>query len=375
MPIWIDNISRVLPKGKILPIPLLCEVHIGQPLTLQENEDKDSFLTRSREARWHSGRLKTTAASFAKMDLKFIKTKEDKHEPFYDFPTIIVEQAAAHLTPQASYIFVGVFAVLCFASIIGQWLKRKNGADNATIANLNARIYAWWLMTLVLLGAFWFGKIGTVILFFLISFAALREFMTLVYRRRSDYYSMVVCFYLLLPVQYYFVYDGWYGMFSIFIPVYGFLILPIIASLSGQTAHFLERAAKTQWMAMICIFCLSHVPALMFLDLDGFDNSNNILLLIFLIGVVQVSDVLQYVWGKLIGGAKIMPSLSPSKTISGTVGGILSATAIAALMAPITPFSHGQAAVIGFIVCLMGFLAAWLCLPSNAITVSKTGAI
>ena len=120
---------------------------------------------------------------------------------------IIVEQAAAHLTPQASYIFVGVFAVLCFASIIGQWLKRKNGADNATIANLNARIYAWWLMTLVLLGAFWFGKIGTVVLFFLISFAALREFMTLVYRRRSDYYSMVVCFYLLLPVQYYFVYD------------------------------------------------------------------------------------------------------------------------------------------------------------------------
>ena len=65
----------------------------------------------------------------------------------------------------------------------------------------------------------------------------------------------------------------------------------------------------------------------------------------------------------------------PVKTISGTVGGILSATAIAALMAPITPFSHGQAAVIGFIVCLMGFFGGWLCLPSNAITVSKTGAI
>ena len=241
------------------------------------------------------------------MNLKSIKTKEDKHEPFYDFPTNHCRTSRRSSDSASQLYFVGVFAVLCFASIIGQWLKRKNGADNATIANLNARIYAWWLMTLVLLGAFWFGKIGTVVLFFLISFAALREFMTLVYRRRSDYYSMVVCFYLLLPVQYYFVYDGWYGMFSIFIPVYGFLILPIIASLSGQTAHFLERAAKTQWMAMICIFCLSHVPALMFLDLDGFDNSNNILLLIFLIGVVQVSDVLQYVWGKLIGGAKIMP--------------------------------------------------------------------
>ena len=103
-------------------------------------------------------------------------------------------------TPQAGYIFTGVFAILIFASVIGQWLKRKNGADNATISNLNARIYAWWLMTLVLLVAFWFGQTGTVALFFLISFAALREFMALVYRRRSDYYSMVVCFYLLLPV-------------------------------------------------------------------------------------------------------------------------------------------------------------------------------
>lgn len=267
----------------------------------------------------------------------------------------IITEQTARLTPQAGYIFAGVFAVLLVATLIGQWLRRKNGAGNATVANLNARIYAWWLMTLVLLAAFWFGKIGTVVLFFLISFAALREFMTLVYRRRSDYYSMVVCFYLLLPVQYYFVYDGWYGMFSIFIPVYGFLVLPIVASLSGQTSHFLERAAKTQWMAMICIFCLSHVPALMFLKLDGFDNNGNILLLIFLIGVVQASDVLQYVWGKLVGGAKIMPSLSPSKTVSGTVGGILSATLLAALMAPMTPFTHAQAAAIGFTVCLMGF--------------------
>lgn len=256
---------------------------------------------------------------------------------------------------QTAIIFFGVFAVLILASVIGQWLKRKHGADNPTISNLNARIYTWWLMVLVLLAAFWFGKTGTLILFFLISFAALREFMTLVYRRRSDYYSMVACFYLLLPVQYYFVWDEWYGMFAIFIPVYGFLILPIIASLSGQTADFLERAAKTQWMAMICIFCISHVPALLFLDLDGFEPSRNILLLIFLIGVVQASDVLQYVWGKLVGGPKIMPALSPSKTVSGTVGGILSATLLAGLLAPITPFTFGQAALIGLMICLMGF--------------------
>ena len=131
--------------------------------------------------------------------------------------------------PQITAIFIGVFAVLLLASAIGQFLKRRHGAANDTVSNLNSRIYAWWLMSLVLLFAFWLGRIGTTVLFFLISFAALREFMSLVYNRRSDYSSMVMCFYLLLPVQYYFVLDQWYGMFSIFIPVYGFLLLPIVA--------------------------------------------------------------------------------------------------------------------------------------------------
>ena len=247
--------------------------------------------------------------------------------------------SVSRIPVQAGYIFMAIFAILTLASVIGQWLKRKKGANHPTIANLNARIYAWWIMTLVLLLAFWFGKIGAVILFFLISFAALREFMTLVYKRRSDYKVMVVCFYLLLPVQYYFVLIEWYGMFSIFIPVYGFLLLPIIASLSGKTEQFLERTAKIQWVAMISIFCLSHIPALMNLRLEGFPQEQNVLLLIFMIAVVQSSDVLQYVWGKTIGKRKIMPALSPSKTVAGTVGGIASATLMAVLMSPITPFA------------------------------------
>ncbi|MDO4696181.1 MAG: phosphatidate cytidylyltransferase [Neisseria sp.] len=257
--------------------------------------------------------------------------------------------------PAAGYIFLGVFAVLLLASVIGQALKRRYGADNAVVGNLNARIYAWWLMIFVLLLAFGLGRVGTTLLFCLISFAAMREFMTLVYRRFTDYNSMIACFYVLLPLQYYFVLDQWYGMFSIFIPVYGFLLLSIVAGLSGDTGAFLERTAKTQWMAMACIFCLSHVPALLFLELDGFARENNILLLIFMIIVVQASDVLQYVWGKLLGGRKIMPGLSPSKTVSGTVGGIVSATLLAALLAPITPFGVWQAAATGLIVCLSGF--------------------
>ena len=108
--------------------------------------------------------------------------------------------------------------------------------------------------------------------------------------------------------------------------------------------------------AMISIFCVSHVPALMNLHLENFPHENNVLLLIFMIVVVQSSDVLQYVWGKSIGKRKIMPKLSPSKTVAGTVGGISSATLVAVLMSPITPFSPLQAGLIGLLICIMGFL-------------------
>ncbi|KMK52079.1 phosphatidate cytidylyltransferase [[Actinobacillus] muris] len=256
---------------------------------------------------------------------------------------------------QINLIFFVVLLLLVGASVVGKLLKNKYGEENSTIANLVLRINAWWVMVSVLYIAFVCGRIGVTILFSFISFVALREFMTVIYQKCYDH-SMVVCLYLLLPIQYYFVLVQWYGMFSIFIPVCGFLLLPIVGSLSGNTEQFLARTAKIQWIAMICIFCISHVPALLFLNLEGFQSENNILLVIFMLTTVQASDVLQYIWGKLIGGTKIMPGLSPTKTISGTVGGVISATFIAILMSPITPFSYWQAGLVGFIICIIGFL-------------------
>ena len=50
VPVWIDNLQRVLPKGALLPIPLACTVSYGPPLQLQPDEDKASFLARARQA-------------------------------------------------------------------------------------------------------------------------------------------------------------------------------------------------------------------------------------------------------------------------------------------------------------------------------------
>jgi len=70
---------------------------------------------------------------------------------------------------------------------------------------------------------------------------------------------------------------------------------------------------------------------------------------------VQLSDVLQYVCGKLAGKHKIAPNLSPSKTVEGCIGGVALATLIGAMLCWITPFAFWQAALFALLVCLLGF--------------------
>jgi phosphatidate cytidylyltransferase len=146
----------------------------------------------------------------------------------------------------------------------------------------------------------------------------------------------------------------WYGLYSIFIPVYVFLGLPIIAALRGDTTEYISRIAEVQWGLMVSVFCVSHAPALLTLHIPGYEGQNA-MLIVFLIMVVQASDVLQYVWGKLVGEHKIAPSLSPSKTVEGFVGGVASATALGAALWWITPFTWWQAGLMALVVNLMGF--------------------
>ena len=252
-------------------------------------------------------------------------------------------------------LFAGIGALLLLASAIGWLLKRRSGVTpNPVIDNLNARINAWWVMVLVIGAAFVFGDIGVILLFYCVSFYALREFMTLTPTRRSDYPALVAAFYFALPMQYLLIAVDWYGLFAIFIPVYLFLLLPILASLGGDTTRFLERTSKVQWGLMIAVYCISAVPALLTLDIPGYAG-RNLLLIAWLIMVVQLSDVLQYVCGKLFGKHQIAPRLSPSKTLEGFVGGIALACLVGALLYWITPFNFWQAALMALTVNLLGF--------------------
>ena len=254
-------------------------------------------------------------------------------------------------------LFGGLIITLIIASSIGYGLKFKVGfsTPHAVIDNLNARINAWWVMILIIFAAAALGFYGVIGLFFVISFMALREFLSLLYIRRGDHLALAACFYVILPLQYFLVAIDWFSMFTIFIPVYGFLFLPILSALLGDTAHFLDRSTKVQWALMISVFCISHIPAILTLDIEGFEDKK-LLLMIFLILVVQSSDVLQYVWGKLFGKHKIAPKLSPSKTVEGFVGGVVSASILGGLLYWLTPFNPVQAVLMSLLICFMGFL-------------------
>ncbi|HRG56076.1 MAG TPA: phosphatidate cytidylyltransferase, partial [Lacunisphaera sp.] len=191
-------------------------------------------------------------------------------------------------------------------------------------------------------------------LFGFMSFFALREFITLTPTRPGDHRTLFWAFFIITPLQYYLVAMEWYGLFSILIPVYAFILVPTRSALAGDSEHFLERTAKIQWALMVCVYCVSHVPALLTLKVKGYEGQNAKLLLFFVL-VMQISDVLQYVWGKTFGRHAIVPTISPNKTVEGFWGGVLSATAIGTALWWATPFKWWEAGLFSFLLTLMGF--------------------
>ena len=254
------------------------------------------------------------------------------------------------------WLYCGVLSLLVVSTLIGQALKarRSTDASRSTIDNLNARIRAWWKMAAIFAVAVAFGPIGALVLFGLISFLAMREYMTLVPTRRGDHLTLFWSFFVIMPLQYCLIGIQWYGFFAIMIPVFAFAFVPTSIAIEGDTEHFLERAAKIQFGITVCAYCLSYAPALLLLEIPNFEG-HDARLLLYLVIVDQMSDVLQYVWGKLVGRHKIAWRVSPNKTWEGFVGGVASATALGTALWWATPFSPLQSAGMSLMICLLGF--------------------
>jgi phosphatidate cytidylyltransferase len=248
---------------------------------------------------------------------------------------------------------LGVLALLILATAVGLALKLFRPDRDYTEPLL--RIRTWWVIIGLVFGALLLSRGAAIVFFWLVSYLAFKEFITLIPTRRADH-RVLFWAYLAIPLQYFWAYIEWYGMFIIFIPVYMFLLLPVRMVLRGRTEGFLKAAGTLQWGLMTTVFSLSHLAFLLVLPDDGPAEPMGVGLVLYLLSLTEINDVAQYLWGKSCGRRKVVPDVSPNKTRAGLAGGVATTTVLALVLAPVlTPLSAWHALLVGVLIGVSGF--------------------
>jgi phosphatidate cytidylyltransferase len=258
-----------------------------------------------------------------------------------------------NIAPHSFYAMLAVIGLLIIASCSQLLLTVKNPTNN--YIELRQRIQSWWWIIALLFSVLIAGRTATIVFFGFLSFLALKEFFSIVPTRLTDR-RVIFWAYVAIPIQYYWVSMNWYGMFIIFIPIYVFLFLPMRMVLIGDTSGFIRSAGILHWGVMLMVFSISHIAYLFALPMKN-AAAGNIGVVLFLLFMTQFNDVCQYIWGKLLGKHKIIPKVSPNKTWEGFLGGLLTITLCAGLVAPLlTPLNFSYGLMAGVIISVAGFV-------------------
>ncbi len=220
------------------------------------------------------------------------------------------------------------------------------------------RVKAWWIIVGVLTLAIGLSRELTIILFWFISFWALKEYFTAIRTRPEDHLALFVAFFVIPTLQYLWIWNRWYIMFLIFVPVYAFLSIPFFLLISRNPRGFILSSARIHWGLMAFVYGIGHMAYLVNLhhlhDPDA--PYSGITLLIYLIFVAEISDVFQYIFGKLFGKHRVWPSISPGKTWEGLIGGGLTATLFGYQFRSLTPFSPPESIFVSLLIVILGFI-------------------
>jgi phosphatidate cytidylyltransferase len=248
----------------------------------------------------------------------------------------------------------GVFGLLLIATLIIEGLSQLNLAQDHQ--ELKLRGQSWWTIAILFGLALILSREAAIIFFALISFLALKEYLSLIPTRQVDR-RVLFWAYLAVFIQYYWIYRQWYGMFLIFVPVYVFLFLPLRMVMLGETKGFLKAVGTLHWGLMLTVFCLGHVAYLLMLPSQGNPIGGGAGLLLYLVFLTASNDISQYIWGKSLGCHSIVPTVSPKKTWEGFLGGIGTTAILAMLLAPfLTPFTSIHSLIIGWLIGVTGFI-------------------
>ncbi|BBO33515.1 phosphatidate cytidylyltransferase [Lacipirellula parvula] len=254
-------------------------------------------------------------------------------------------------------IFVGtVLLLLGVATFVGQWLRKRESPalDRRAIESFNSRIQAWWFFTAVIVIAFLLPWL-TVVLFAFIAFWALREFVTLTPTRIGDHRALFWVFFFFTPMQFLLVYLDKYGLYSVLIPVFAFLFIAARAAVYGDYDRFLERIAKVQCALMICVYCLSFAPALLYLKLDTPERYYPAGMLFFFITIVLASDLLEWFWSRIYARHLIAQKVDPVMSWEGVLAGAASTALLGVLLQWASPFQYWwQTSAMALLIALSG---------------------
>ena len=267
-------------------------------------------------------------------------------------------------TQQIGALFLVVFGVL---SLVTLWAfvrgLRETPAGDADAAaarkakgrRLRGLLQTSWAMATVFWVGWVLGDTAATVLFALVAFFALREFITLSPTRRGDHRSLVLAFFVVLPLQFWIVGSRHFDLFTVFIPVYVFLAIPVVSALANDPERFLERNAKLQWGIMVCVYGMSHVPALLLLDFPGY-REKGAFLVFFLVFVVQTCMLVQHLVGRRFPHKPVAPQVSQSFQWVSWLAGVATGGLAGGLLSFITPFKPGQALGMALLACTAGSL-------------------
>ncbi|WP_312783192.1 phosphatidate cytidylyltransferase [Acidovorax temperans] len=264
---------------------------------------------------------------------------------------------------QIGALFIVVFGVLSLATLWGFFRSLREHASDDPQAEEHAQevkrfwglIKTSWVMATVFWIGWALGDTVATVLFAIVGFFALREFITLSPTRRGDHRSLVLAFFVVLPLQFTIVGSRMFDLFTVFIPVYVFLALPVVSALANDPERFLERNAKLQWGIMVCVYGMSHVPALLLLDFPGY-REKGAFLVFFLVFVVQTCMLVQHLVGQRFPHKPVAPQVSQSFQWASWLAGVAAGGLVGGLLSFITPFKPGQALGMALLACFAGSL-------------------
>jgi phosphatidate cytidylyltransferase len=250
---------------------------------------------------------------------------------------------------QIGLLFVVLFGLLTVATVIAftRTLRDRSDAEVAAHEQFKRDLRAVWVGAVLFWLAWVAGTFVSTVLFGVISFLALREFVTLTHTRRGDHRSLLLAFFIVLPLQYVIVATREFDLFTVFIPVYVFLAIPVVSALGNDPQRFLERTAKIQWGIMVCVYGMSHAPALLLLDLPDYAGRGAFLVL-YLVAVVAIAQIVQEIASRRLRRRPVARAISRSFSWRGWLAGSLAAALAGGLLYWAMPFKPWEAVLLGF---------------------------